>query len=243
MMVEKLVLAGATGLIGGAAVRLLATSDFDVHIIVRQETQPIDGITAHVAPVAIWPALVADLGAQTAISCLGTTMRQAGSQAAFGAIDLELVRAFASAAKAGGAKHFIAVSSVGANTQSANFYLKTKGQMESAVRVMDFERSDFLRPGLLRGVRGGERRFGERLGIVLSPLTDMLMMGPLRRYQSILADDVAKSICQLALNSGSGSHIHENVEIEMLATEYRRSHLTSLSKFPVDEASWNNQLD
>jgi uncharacterized protein YbjT (DUF2867 family) len=220
-MAEKLLLAGATGLIGAAAVRLLAKSDFEVHIIVRQETQPIAGLTAHVAPVAQWPALVTGLGAQTAISCLGTTMRQAGSQAAFAAIDLDLVCAFASAAKAGGAKHFIAVSSVGANALSANFYLKTKGQMESAVRAMGFERSDFLRPGLLRGVRGGDVRFGERLGIILSPLTDMLMLGPLRRYQSILADDVAKAIGQLALSSGSGSYVHENDAIQLLAAEQR----------------------
>jgi uncharacterized protein YbjT (DUF2867 family) len=197
----------------------LAKSDFEVHIIVRQEIQPIAGVTAHVAPVVQWPALVTDLGAQTAISCLGTTMRRAGSQAAFAAIDLDLVCAFASAAKAGGAKHFIAVSSVGASAQSANFYLKTKGQMESALRAMDFERSDFLRPGLLRGIRGGERRFGERFGIMLSPLTDMLMMGPLRRYQSILADDVAKAICQLALDNGSGTHIHENDAIQLLAAK------------------------
>lgn len=220
-MATKVVLLGATGLIGSAAVRFLAKAGFDVHIVVRRETLPITGVTAHVAPPAQWPALVTELGAQTAISCLGTTMRQAGSQAAFAAIDLDLVCAIAKAAKAGGAKHFVAVSSVGANAESANFYLKTKGQMEAAVRAIGFERCDFLRPGLLRGERGGDVRFGERIGIMLSPLTDLLMMGPLRRYQSILADDVAKAICQLAMNSGSGVHLHENDAIQLLAAEQR----------------------
>lgn len=220
-MAAKVLLLGATGLIGGSAVRLLANAGFDVHIVVRQETQTVAGVTAHVAPPAQWPALVTELGARSVISCLGTTMRQAGSQAAFAAVDLDLVCAIANAAKAGGAKHFVAVSSVGASAESANFYLKTKGQMEAAVRAIGFERCDFLRPGLLRGVRGGERRFGERIGIMLSPLTDMLMMGPLRRYQSVLADDVAKAICQLVINSGPGMHVHENEAIQLLAAKQR----------------------
>jgi hypothetical protein len=48
-----------------------------------------------------------------------------------------------------------------------------------------------------------------------------LMMGPLRRYQSILADDVAKAICQLVTNSGPGMHVHENEAIQLLAAKQR----------------------
>ncbi len=89
--------------------------------------------------------------------------------------------------------------------------------MEAALRDMGFEQTDFLRPGLLRGERGGERRIGERLGILLSPLSDMIMMGALSRYRSIAAADVSAAVCALARANNPGSHIHENDAILALA--------------------------
>jgi uncharacterized protein YbjT (DUF2867 family) len=218
-MGQKVILAGATGLIGSAALPLLVSAGFDVHILLRKPVSDINGVTAHVAPVEQWPEIVKQLGADVAVACLGTTMRNAGSQAAFAAVDLELVSAFAAAARAAGANQFIGVSSVGASAASSNFYLKTKGQMEAAIGAMGFERADFLRPGLLRGERGGIPRYGERLGILLSPLTDLLLMGPLQRYRSISADDVAAAICRLALRSEPRTRIYENEAMLLLGKE------------------------
>lgn len=110
----------------------------------------------------------------------------------------------------------IAISSVGASAKSANFYLSTKGKAEAALRALAFDRLDILRPGLLRGNRE-ENRTGESLGIMLSPFTDSLMHGPLRRYRSIDSAVVAKAIANLALNGGEGQLIHENDAITALA--------------------------
>jgi uncharacterized protein YbjT (DUF2867 family) len=216
-MRKRIVLAGANGLIGSAVAPMLADAGFDVHVLLRREMPLAHGIICHVAAVDQWAKLVEEIQADTAISCLGTTMRIAGSQAAFAAVDLDLVCNFAASAKASGVCHFIAVSSVGASAQSSNFYLKTKGQMEAAIASMGIERSDFLRPGLLRGERGGVTRYGEQLGKMLSPFTDMLMMGPLQRYRSIAATEVAAAISALVKCLNIGSYIHENEAILALA--------------------------
>ncbi len=216
-MGKRIILAGATGLIGSAAAPLLADAGFDVHVLSRREMPAVKGVTCHVAPTDQWPKLAHEIEADIAVSCLGTTMRIAGSQVAFAAVDLDLVCDFASAAKASGASHFISVSSVGASTANNNFYLKTKGKMEAAIEAIGFERTDFLRPGLLRGERGGVTRYGEQFGKLLSPFTDMLMIGPLQRYRSIAANDVASAICALARQLNLGSNIYENDAILMLA--------------------------
>jgi uncharacterized protein YbjT (DUF2867 family) len=170
----------------------------------------------HIADSAEWPSHIAQIAPDVAISCLGTTIKTAGSKAAFAAVDLDLVIAFAAAAKAAGAKHMIAISSVGASANAANFYLSTKGKAEAALSALGFDRLDIIRPGLLRGNRE-ESRTGEVLGIMLSPFTDALMHGPLRRYRSIDSAVVAKTIANLAMTDGQGTFIHENDAITAFA--------------------------
>jgi uncharacterized protein YbjT (DUF2867 family) len=211
---------GATGLVGRHVVRSLSGDpDVALHLLVRTDPLALpDSVAQHVAPVDIWPQLFAEVRPDIAISCLGTTWKKSGkSEAAFRAVDHDLVLACASAARAAGASQLIAVSSVGASANSRNFYLRTKGETDDALNAMDFQRVDIIRPGLLVGERGGERRIGERLGIALSPLTDALMPGPLRRYRSTPAAKVAEAIANLAKMGGAGRFIHENDAIDRLA--------------------------
>lgn len=214
----KIILAGATGLVGGELVRILAASAHDVHVIGRRAAQSLpDTIKQHVGPTEGWSAIIARIGAGVAISCLGTTMKVAGSKEAFAAVDLDLVLAFANSAKHSGAQQMIAVSSAMAQANSSNFYLKTKGQAELGISDLDFDRADFIRPGLLRGERGGAFRAGEAIGMLVSPLTDMMLIGGLRKYRSILAQDVARAIAKLVGAQGHGNFIHENDAIMSLA--------------------------
>jgi uncharacterized protein YbjT (DUF2867 family) len=111
----------------------------------------------------------------------------------------------------------IAVSSVGASASAGNFYLRTKGEAEAAMAQLRFERTDFLRPGLLTGSERPESRPGESMAILLAPFTDLLMVGGLSRYRSIPALLVAQAIVSLALAGGSGEHIHGNDAIRALA--------------------------
>jgi uncharacterized protein YbjT (DUF2867 family) len=212
---SDVLIVGATGMVGQAVV---AHADVPLTVLARRE---ISGLPPQhrliVAPPEAWGGIIEAEKPATLISCLGTTIRQAGSQSAFRAVDHDLVLAAAEGAKRGGAAHLISVSSVGAAAKAGNFYLRTKGETEDALRALGFDRIDFLRPGLLMGNRQGPPRLGEGLAMVAAPLTDALLHGSLRRYRSIPAERVARAIIVLIGTTTSGAHIHENDAIRALA--------------------------
>ena len=111
----------------------------------------------------------------------------------------------------------LVVSSVGADVGSRNFYLRTKGEMERELQGLGFARLDVLRPGLLRGVRGGDRRWGERVGIALSPLINLALRGPLARYAAIDATIVADAAAACLGRDTPGLFVHENEDLRRLA--------------------------
>lgn len=212
-----MLLIGATGMVGSA---VAAQADRPLALLARRAPTDgswLDGVQARIAVAEDWPAVTAEISASVLVNCLGTTIAQAGSQAAFRATDYDLVLAVARAAHAAGARRMISVSSVGANGASGNFYLRTKGELEAALRIIGFDRLDIIRPGLLLGDRQGPRRTGEAIGMALAPLTDALMLGSLRRYRSIAARTVARAILALADRTDGGHFIHEHDAIVALA--------------------------
>ena len=126
----------------------------------------------------------------------------------------------AAAAKAGGARQFIMVSSVGASARASNFYLKTKGEAEDAVKALGFDRVDILRPGLLKGARQGPARPVEAALIALTPITDFLTPAVLSSYRSIDALKVAQAIAALVGKAEGGVHIQHNAEMLALARDF-----------------------
>jgi uncharacterized protein YbjT (DUF2867 family) len=211
---------GATGLVGSLlANRLLADARVgEVHAIGRRGSGRRNARwREHVAPAGEWPDFARAVAVDVAVSALGTTMRVAGSEAAFRAVDLDIVAAFACAAREAGARRMLTISSVGADAGSRNFYLRTKGEMERELRALSFARLDVLRPGLLRGARGGDRRRGERIGIALSPLVNLALRGPLARYAAIDAAVVADAAAACLHLEAPGVFVHENGDIRRLA--------------------------
>ncbi|MGA9580588.1 MAG: NAD(P)H-binding protein [Allosphingosinicella sp.] len=209
---------GATGLVGSIAAHRLLAQGHEVDALARRPSGVAhSGRREHLAPPRAWAGIVAGLRPDAAVSALGTTMRQAGSRPAFRAVDLDMVVAFARAALEAGALRMVTVSSVGADPGSTNFYLRIKGEMEAALEGMGFERLDILRPGLLRGPRGGDRRLGERIGIILSPVVNLALRGRLDRYAAIDADIVAAAVAGALRQTGAGVFRHENREIRALA--------------------------
>jgi uncharacterized protein YbjT (DUF2867 family) len=215
----RVVMIGSTGLVGSLAARQLLASGFSVESVVRRSSGLVhSGLREHLAPTADWPGIAESLRAEAAVSALGTTMRQAGSKSAFQAVDLDTVVAFARSAAAAGARRMVTVSSVGADPGSANFYLRIKGEMESALEGMGFERLDILQPGLLRGPRGGDRRTGERVAIALSPVANLFLRGRLDRFAAIDAEVVAAAVAGALRQREPGIFRHENREIRNLSS-------------------------
>ena len=204
---------GGSGLVGGLLLdRLAAQGKADVHAVLRRAVADRPGLSQHVMPASEWPAAIAALGADTFISTLGTTIRQAGSQAAFVAIDKTLLL---DCAAASGARHCISVSSVGAG--GGGFYLKTKGEAETGLQAIGFDRLDILRPGLLLGDRTGPLRPAERIGMALAPVTNLLTPAAFDRYRAIEAAKVAAAIAALIDARTPGDYIHHNREMLALA--------------------------
>jgi uncharacterized protein YbjT (DUF2867 family) len=205
---RKALLAGATGLVGSALLPMLCDSPRydEVHVLARRS----GGLTAHgkvrlhtidFAKVPRLPAV------DDAFIALGTTIKVAGSQAAFRQVDLDFVVNTARAARAAGATRLAVVSALGANAGSRVFYNRVKGEMQAAIATLGFESVTIAQPSLLLGdraalgqpVRRGEV-WGERL---LAPLRRVLPKG----VRPIRARDVAAAMLAAALEGKPGVHV------------------------------------
>ena len=140
--------------------------------------------------------------------CLGTTMAQAGSQAAFFKVDFSYVVQLAALAAGNFAAQFLVVSSMGADAESRVYYSRVKGEMEAAVRQAPFRAVHIFRPSLLLGERAAPR-LGERLGAVVLGALRPLLRGPLRKYRPVAGAAVAAAMLRAAREDGSGVQVHE----------------------------------
>ena len=216
----RVVIVGATGLIG-RAVMAVAVARPDIHLVAvaRREVPLPKGARMEMllSDAEHWPDAIAAGRPHVVVIALGTTIKAVGGdKQAFRAVDHDLVLESAAAAKAAGARQLIVVSSVGAQFSSKNFYLSVKGEVEDKLAKLHFERLDIIRPGLLRGKREGAPRPAERLGMILSPLLDLLMLGGLRKYRSAKATDVARVILSLAGAKQRGRVVHHHDEMQRI---------------------------
>lgn len=217
-MARRVLLIRGTGLVGRLLADRLLASGSEVHALLRRTAgRSAPGWHERVASPGDWPALARGIGGDVAVCALGTTARAAGSDDAFRAVDFGMVTAFAAAAREAGVRQMATVSSVGADPASRLFYPRVKGEMEDALSGMGFERLDIVRPGLLRGQRGGDRRLGERIGILVSPLVNLVLRGRLDRYAAIDAATVADAILALIGHGKPGRFVHHNRELRRLA--------------------------
>jgi uncharacterized protein YbjT (DUF2867 family) len=208
----RLAIIGATGLVGSRLVPLLGQHEV---LLLGRRPAVFAGVAEKVAPADEWPALLAGERIDSAVSALGSTWRKAGSWERFEAVDRHAVVAFARAARECGARQFVSVSSAGADPSSGIEYLALKGRVEADLQALGFDRLDLLRPGLLRGPRGGDRRLKERIGIALSPITNLFVPD---RFAAIEAATVAGAIAALLGARGESVFVHENREIRSLAS-------------------------
>lgn len=222
----RIALVGATGLVGRTLIELcVGRADVRLAAIARREMPLPAGarMEMFVAEPGKWGEVIEAVRPQVLVSALGTTWRKAGKdEAAFRAVDQQLVLETARAAREHGVERMIAVSSVGAEATSKNFYLRVKSEVERDLAKAGFKRLDLLRPGLLKGPRGDDRRIGERAAIIASPIADLLLHGKFRQYRSIQARFVAEGILSLALKGTQGRFVHDNDAIRRAARDLPR---------------------
>jgi uncharacterized protein YbjT (DUF2867 family) len=198
------VVAGGTGLVGGALLPLLG-ADARYHRVtslVRRATPAPPGVTVQrVDFERLDQVVVPDV--DDAFCCLGTTRRAAGSATAFRRVDFDYVAAFGRLAKRSVARRFMLVSSVGASPRSTLLYTRTKGDGEVAIEALGFASVVILRPSFLIGSRD-ERRLGETIAIGTAKLLGPLLVGPLRRYAPAEATAVARTLVRAAAAAPAG---------------------------------------
>lgn len=191
---RTVLLAGATGLVGGQILQALLADPTvaQVHALTRRDLNfnhpkllPLRVDFAHL------PALPP---ADELYLALGTTIKVAGSQAAFRAVDFDANLAVAHAAVAAGVQRLGLVSAAGASAQSPVFYNRVKGELEVALKALDLPALVLAQPSLLLDLRDGLQqppRLGERLAIPVARVLAPLMPGT---YRPVHARAVAQAL-------------------------------------------------
>jgi len=209
-------LAGGGGLTGGHLLSLLLADEryARIHALVRKPgLSPHSRLQEHIFDYDHPAALSA---IDDVFCCLGTTIRKAGSQAAFRKVDYEYVVSLAHLARKAGAKRFLVISSLGASVRSPIFYSRVKGEMEEALRDVGFDELHVFQPSLLLGNRH-ESRPGERIGIAATCGIAPFMLGPMRKYRPIDAQIVARAMLTAAWINHRGNHVYTSDRIVELA--------------------------
>ncbi len=196
---------GASGLVGKALVQqLLVHPGYkQVTCLVRRPLNAADypDPEGKLQPVVIDFDVLQDYQGYFTVNhvfcALGTTIKKAGSRAAFRRVDFEFIHVCAQLARAQRAKGFVWVSSVGANKHSKNFYLKVKGELESSIISMpQLQHAAAVRPSLLLGQRNEYRR-AEQWGINIANALSFCFKGPLAKYKPVHASTVAAQMITL----------------------------------------------
>jgi uncharacterized protein YbjT (DUF2867 family) len=204
---------GASGLVGTELVQqLLNTTEFEkVKIFVRRslgisnsklEEQLID-----FENLSAWKN---DLVGDTLFSCMGTTLKTAGSKEKQYLVDYTYPYQCIEAAIQNGIKQIILVSSIGAKASSSNFYLRMKGELEEAIKKLNPSNFIVFRPSILDGNRL-ESRPAEYLALKIMRILGKLPF--LKKYAPTLVRDLAASMIRLALKDKEGVKVVESLEI------------------------------
>jgi uncharacterized protein YbjT (DUF2867 family) len=212
------VVAGASGLVGGHVVRaLLDRPEYSrVTVLVRRKLDLVHPrLEQRLVDFDRLDAQADLFGGADVFCCLGTTIKKAGSQAAFRKVDYEYPLALGRLARQQGARRFLLVSSMGANPQSGVFYSRVKGELENALAELGLPALLIFRPSLLLGERQ-EHRAGERIGAAVMKVAGPLMVGGLRKYRAIHGRTVARAMVHAVGQPWTGCHRFESDRIAEL---------------------------
>ncbi|HVI45683.1 MAG TPA: oxidoreductase [Chitinophaga sp.] len=216
-MQKTAVVIGATGLTGTHLVSALLHDPYfsKVKVLVRKpwgHTRPkLESIIVNFEdPASIASAMEGDI----LFCCIGTTIKKAGSQQKFREVDFDIPVRSATIAHNKGFQQFLMISSIGANPSSRNFYLRTKGETETAVLKIGFPNISIFRPSFIIGQRE-EFRLGEWIAKYLMHLFYFLLQGRWKKYRGIKAATIASAMVNIAKKEDTGTHIFESDAIQI----------------------------
>ncbi len=214
----KYTIIGASGLIGSLILQeLLDTTDAEINLVLRRplgitNTRAKECIVDFTDQQAINQALAGSDGVFVAI---GTTRSKVkGNTTTYRNVDYAIPIAIAKACIVNSISKLVLVSSVGANSQSPNFYLKLKGEVEDAISNMPIPFLGIFQPSLLLGARK-EFRLGEKIGQAIMPLLSFVMP---TQYKPIKASIVAKAMIKAVLANATGIHRYTYRDITSMTT-------------------------
>ena len=222
---RPVLLAGASGLVGGHLLELLLERT-EVPVIslgrrwLDRESPKLDQRVVdfeNLEEVGLPPL-------DAVFCCLGTTLQKAGSPKAFRRVDRHYVRSVAHRGRSAGARTLVVVSSVGASHRASHLYLKTKGKMERDLSKLGYEALHIFRPSLLVGNRD-EARPWERLGIGVALALDPLIavLPGVNRLRAIPAPLVAAGMLGAWRSGKTGRRRYAYADIRRLAREFHLS--------------------
>jgi len=206
---QHILLAGATGLTGEHLLdRLL--NEPTVSRVLAPSRRPLAEHARLENPVGNLADLLPELQGRVDIAycCIGTTIKQAGSQEAFRAIDHDLIVAYAQRARDLGARHLLVISAIDADEKSSIFYNRVKGETENSLMAQNWPQLTIARPSILLGDRL-QPRLGEQIAGPLSRLIP-------GKYHGIEACQLARALWRLALEEQEGVRLVESDELRRL---------------------------
>ncbi|RZO98193.1 MAG: NAD-dependent epimerase/dehydratase family protein [Flavobacteriales bacterium] len=214
MKFKQVTLFGATGLIGSYLLEFLL-KDSDIHLINVVGRNPfhlqhdkINNIVIDFEDVSSISNSIT--GSEAVFVSIGTTMSKVnGDKIKYKSVDFDIIFNIANACKQKNINQFIYVSSLGANANSSNFYLRLKGEIDEAVAKLNLNSTSVFRPSVLLGKRN-EFRPGEKIMQFVMPLLDFMIPS---NSKAIKAEDVAKSMLNTTKNYKTGLHIYQHSQI------------------------------
>lgn len=212
------ILLGASGLVGSFLLDVLLNSEeySSVVIFVRKEIgRKHSKLVEHVIDFDQLDKYADLVQGDNLFCCLGTTIKQAKTREAFKQVDYYYPVKFAEMAKKNGVAQFLMITSIGSNAKSSVFYLKTKGECEEAVREINISSTSVFRPSSLMGPRKVVRP-QEKAGEVIMKIFSFCLVGKLKKYRLIQAEQVAHGMYIVAQSPKKGFTIYESDQIQSL---------------------------
>lgn len=216
---KKAIIAGASGLIGNLLCKiLLEDNNFsEVTVLLRK---PLNYNHPKLKQVIIDYEQISQssdyINGDVFYSCLGTTKSKTPDLQEYTKIEYDYCLAFADICVEKSIQQFHFISALGANSKSTIFYNKIKGKTEEALIDKGLISLHLYRPSLLTGNRK-EFRLGERIAILLMKIINPLLFGPLKKYQSISAKEVARAMKNQTLKELTGIYLYTSDKIKQLA--------------------------